>query len=255
MAKLRSKPDGCPWDLEQTTQSLRRYLLEETYELLESIDREDHQSQQEELGDLLLQVIFQCQIASEKKHFTFSEVVDGICRKIIRRHPHIFGDQTAKTPDEVIYTWEKIKKAEKNTTDTGILASVLTTLPALVEAYKLSEKAARYGFDWENPFQVMHKLKEELLELDEALEQPPGKPSTQQIAWELGDLIFAAVNLARHYNLFAEDLLREANQRFRSRFEIVEKLAAERDIHIGKANIETLEELWQEAKSRTRKSR
>lgn len=244
MARLRSER-GCPWDREQTIDSLRSFLLEEAYELLDAIDQQDHQAHSEELGDVLFQIVFQSQIASEEGWFDIQDVIHGIAEKLIRRHPHVFGNQKAETCAEVIDTWDKLKKEEKHTS--SVLDGVPRSLPALLQTHRLSDRAARVGFDWEKPEQVVEKMREEFGELQEALGQPD---APEKAAWELGDLLFAATNLARHLGLCAEDLLREANRRFSDRFRLLESLARERRVDIKSADLETLESLWQEAKSK-----
>ncbi len=253
MARLRSD-EGCPWDREQTMQSLRPYLLEEAYETLEAIDRGDPAKHCEELGDVLLQIVFQSQLAAEQNRFDVADVVDGICHKLLRRHPHVFGSEKARTADDVIEHWERIKKEEKS--DNGdeeapavsILDGVPRSLPALLAAHRMSERAARVGFDWRNPAQVLAKVREELLELEQALDRSALSEQDRELAWEIGDLLFALANLARHLGLDAEDVLREANARFRKRFALVEQFAGQRSIDLMDATIEELEDLWQEAK-------
>lgn len=244
MARLRSER-GCPWDREQTIESLRSFLLEESYELLDAIDLQDRQAHSEELGDVLFQIVFQSQIAAEEGWFDIHDVIHGIAEKLIRRHPHVFGSQKAETSAEVIDTWDKLKKEEKHVA--SALDGVPRSLPALLQAHRLSDRAARVGFDWKQPEQVFEKMREELGELEEALSQ---KDTPEKTAWELGDLLFATTNLARHLGLCAEDLLREANRRFSDRFRLLESLAKERQVDIKSADLDTLESLWQEAKSR-----
>ena len=244
MARLRSER-GCPWDHEQTIESLRPYLIEETYELLDAIDQQDRRAQCEELGDVLLQIVFQSQIAAEEGWFDIHDVINQLAEKLIRRHPHIFGTQKAETSADVIDTWERLKKEEKP--KSSVLEGVPRSLPALLQAHSLSDRAARVGFDWKKPEQVLEKMHEEFGELEEALGQ---QDAPQKAAWELGDLLFAATNLARHLGLCAEDLLREANRRFSDRFHLLESLACEREVDTRTADLETLESLWQEAKSK-----
>jgi MazG family protein len=251
MARLRAE-NGCPWDREQTLASLKTYLIEETYEVIEAIDNKSVAEHREELGDVLFQIVFQTQITKENNWFDLSDVIDGVARKIKRRHPHVFGDEKVSTCKEVVDTWERVKKQEKqkasNNKKTSVLDGVPQALPALLATHKLSERAARIGFDWENSRQVLEKLNEELGELKEAIEESNHQPS-KEIAWELGDCLFAIANLARHFNFSAEELLVKANKRFNQRFREVEKLAAAKDIPLASSDIETLESLWQEAKS------
>ncbi|MBW1807064.1 MAG: nucleoside triphosphate pyrophosphohydrolase [Deltaproteobacteria bacterium] len=248
MARLRA-PDGCAWDREQDHHSLRSFLIEEAYEVLEAIDNRDAAAHCEELGDVLFQIVFQCQVASEKGWFDMSAVINEIASKITRRHPHVFGTETAMTSAEVVETWERVKKEEKKEAQkesTSAIDSVPKALPALLATHKLSERAARVGFDWENADQVFQKVNEEFGELTQAIRD---KASQTDIAWEIGDLIFALANLARHLNLCAEDIVREANKRFSERFRLTERLASQRKIDFNTAGIDVLEEIWQAAKS------
>jgi len=247
MARLRA-PDGCPWDREQDHHSLKSFLIEEAYEVLDAIESGDKRAHCEELGDVLFQIVFQCQVAEEKGQFDIHDVIDAIATKIVRRHPHVFGSESASTAEEVITKWERIKSEERSEKTPGEARSALDglpqALPALLAAHRLSERAARVGFDWQSPDQVQAKVEEEFDELRRAREAS----DADAIAWELGDLLFAISNLARHLGTCAEDLLRSANQRFADRFKLVEKYAAERGIDLERADIELLESLWQEAK-------
>ncbi len=251
VARLRSQ-DGCPWDREQTIESLRAFLLEETYELLDAIDRKNPADHCEELGDVLFQVLFQAQIAAESGLFTLSDVIDRIARKLISRHPHVFGPTTVKNSAEVAIAWQQIKKAEK--TKKGIpetkslLDGVPRSLPALLATHRLSERAGTIGFDWKQVSPVLEKVREEYHELQQELAADPDANNKEAIAWELGDLLFTLANLARHLDLCGEDVLRQANQRFRERFQKVEELAGIRKIDIASASEDTLEALWQDAK-------
>ncbi len=253
MAKLRA-PDGCPWDREQNLQSLKPYLIEEAYEVLDAIDRGIATEHCEELGDVLLQIVFQSQIASENDWFDANDVVDTLCQKLIRRHPHVFGDEKAKTPEEVIKHWERIKKEEKADSETekkipSALDGIPGSFPPMMAASILSKRAARKGFDWTSYGQVWEKVQEELQELHEAIELEESEPGRQdEIEWELGDVFFALVNLARHLDLDPSESLRKANGRFSERFRSVEKMASQKGIEISKADLDTLEQLWQEAK-------
>ncbi len=245
MTRLRA-PDGCPWDREQSLDTLKTFLIEEAYEVLEAIEKADSQGHREELGDLLFQIVFQCQIASEQGRFDIFDVIAGIADKIRRRHPHVFGSERADTAEQVVATWERIKKVEKasGAGRSSVLDGLPRSLPALLMAHRLSERAARVGFDWTRPEQVLDKFEEEIAELKQALQQG-GKDTVE---CELGDVMFAAANLARHVGLSAEDALRRANRRFEQRFRLVEKMAAERGLDLSTAGIEALESLWQESK-------
>jgi len=242
MARLRA-PDGCPWDAQQTLDTLKTFLLEETYEVLEAIEDGDPQSHCEELGDLLFQIVFQCQLAREKGWFDIHQVIGAVASKIKRRHPHVFGQEKVENAEQVVANWERIKKAEKSQR-TSVLDGLPRALPALLLAHRLSERAARVGFDWQNAEQVQEKIEEEMAELREAM----ATRDLKAIEHELGDLLFALSNLARHLKLAAEDCLRAACGRFVQRFQLLEKMAAERSIDLPSASLDTLEGLWQEAK-------
>lgn len=246
MARLRA-PGGCPWDREQTLRSIQPYTVEETYEVLEAIDQNDMRALAEELGDYLLQAVFYAQIASEGGHFTIADSLAAINAKLIRRHPHVFGDGDAKTPNQVIQRWDEIKKAEKAARgegSKGILDSVPKALPALHQAQDLTYKAAKVGFDWPDPGPVWAKVREELTELEQAM----AANDLQHAREELGDLLFALVNLARHLKLDAEQSLRGANAKFRRRFSYIEQRLAERGRTPADSNLEEMDELWNQAK-------
>jgi len=245
MARLRA-PDGCPWDREQSFATLRRYLLEETYEVLDAIDAEDWDGLAEELGDLLLQPVFLAQMASEQGRFSIADSLDAINTKLVRRHPHIFGDAVARTPDEVKDRWDRIKaeeKREKGMAEGGLLDSVPRSLPALAEGQEIGRKAAGTGFDWPDVNGVLAKLHEELEELRVAREQGDAK----HVEEELGDILFVMVNLARKLDIDAEHALRGANAKFRRRFGRLERRLREEG-RFGEATLEEMEEQWQRAK-------
>jgi MazG family protein len=245
MARLRG-PDGCPWDREQTRQSIKPYVIEEAHEVAEAIEDNDLIELRSELGDLLLQVVFHAQLASEEGEFTAADVVRGIIEKMIRRHPHVFGDTDAKTADQVLRNWARIKAEErKHRDDRSALAGVPRALPALLRAHRLGEKAARVGFDWNEPTDVMEKVREELGELQEAMR----RDHAPDVEAELGDLLFALSSLGRHLGLHTEDALQRASDRFIRRFRYVEERLAElqRDIH--GASAEEMNALWEEAKA------
>ena len=246
MAQLRS-PEGCPWDREQTPQSLKPYLIEETYEVLEAIDQNNDENIAEELGDLLLQVVFHAQIASEESRFTIDDVTQAISDKLIRRHPHVFGDVEAKTPDEVVKNWESIKAKEKPKKKTSVLDGVPPQLPALFKARRLQEKAARVGFDWDDIDDVAAKVKEETQELVQA------KKSGQQqhIEEEFGDLLFSLVNLARYLNICPEEALTQTNNKFRRRFQYIEQELSQVKKTPQEATLEEMDALWEKAKKET----
>ena len=243
MQKLRA-PGGCPWDAEQTHESLTRYLLEETYEVIEAIDEKSPQHLKEELGDLLLQPVFHAAIAEESGEFTISDVVSTLCEKLIRRHPHVFGDLQISTSDQQIESWEKIKRQEKGPERLSAISGVPDHLPALMKAHKISEKASRVGFDWEHADQVFAKVMEELHEFEEAW--AGGNP--ERMEDELGDLLFAIANLGRFLSINPEEALRKTINRFQKRFSFVEDDLHRRGVPMHEAALEEMERLWQEAK-------
>jgi MazG family protein len=246
MARLRA-PAGCPWDREQTFDSIKPYTLEETYEVLDAIDRRDWDELRGELGDFMLQAVFFAQMASEEKLFDIGDSLDAINEKLIRRHPHVFADGTARTGDEVTRRWDEIKKEErkeKGKAPQGLLGGVPRALPALVEAQQITSRAARAGFDWRNADEVLEKLDEERREFAEAR----SRGSHDQIEDELGDLLFVLVNLARFVKVDPEQALRRTNAKFRQRFGHVERRLAAQGKEVSGTPIDELEALWQEAK-------
>ncbi|HEY6874041.1 MAG TPA: nucleoside triphosphate pyrophosphohydrolase [Geobacteraceae bacterium] len=249
MRKLRG-PGGCPWDAEQSHESLKRYLIEETYEVIEAIDANDPALLKEELGDLLLQPVFHTAIAEERGAFTMDEVLEAINDKLVRRHPHVFGEERVKTAAEQVENWERIKKGEKGTERKSALAGVPPHMPALMKAQKITEKAARVGFDWEHVDQVFAKVLEELRELEETM-------STRDEALmeaELGDLLFAIVNLGRFLSLDPEQALGKTIARFSQRFAHVEESLHAAGRHMKDATLEEMDLLWEEAKEKERES-
>ncbi len=255
MERLRA-PDGCPWDREQTIESLRRYLIEETYEVLDAIDRRDWRHLPEELGDLQLQIVFQSQIASEEGHFTIDDVLESITGKLVRRHPHVFGEESLDTAGEVIHRWEEIKRqeklAKKSTAQTdedadgseGLLDAVPKAQPALVEAEQISKRAAKAGFEWAHPEDVADKIQEESRELLRAAESGVA----DHVEDEVGDLLFMLVNLARRLKVSPELALKRANRKFRHRFGFVEDRLRERGKTPADSTLDEMEEFWQQAK-------
>jgi tetrapyrrole methylase family protein / MazG family protein len=245
MARLRA-PGGCPWDREQTFDSIKPYTLEETYEVLDAIDRRDWPGLAEELGDFLLQAVFYSEMAAEEGRFTIGDTLDAINAKLIRRHPHVFGDETAHTAGDVKRIWGEVKAAEKSKDGkpSGLLDSTPRALPALVEAQQIASRAAGVGFDWENADQVIAKLDEELAEFARARES--GSPA--ELEDELGDMIFVLVNLARFVKVDPEQALRKTNGKFRTRFAHIERRLAEQGKRLEDAGIAEMESLWQEAK-------
>ena len=245
MARLRG-PEGCPWDRKQTLQNLKVYLIDEAYEVLQAIDAGDPQLLCEELGDLLFQIVFIARLAQEDGSFDLEKVIQGIHEKMIRRHPHVFGHATASTPQEVLSQWDAIKKTEGKPAPTSALSGVPDGLPALYRAYRLGLKAAKVGFDWSGPQEVMAKVKEEMGELDQALQGE----DTEEASQELGDLLFALANLARHLGREPEGVLRQANQKFERRFRLVENCLREQGSSPREATLEEMEGLWVKAKAR-----
>ena len=242
VALLRSE-DGCPWDRVQTHASLRRSLLEEAYEVAEAIDREDPALLKEELGDLLLQVVFHADIERQAGDFTMDDVADGEVRKMLFRHPHVFGDVTVGSTDEILSNWEELKKKEKGQqTQADAVDAVARSLPALWRAEKVQKKAAKAGFDWPDVSGAMDKLREETDELAGAI-AGRGDP-----AEELGDLLFAAVNIARFLEVDPEAALHAASDKFARRFRLVEQTAARRGQDLNTLSLDELNALWDEAK-------
>jgi tetrapyrrole methylase family protein / MazG family protein len=246
MARLRAE-GGCEWDRAQTHESLRQYLVEETHEVIDAIRQGDPDPLCEELGDLLLQVLFHAQIASEIGQFDISDVIASISGKMIRRHPHVFGAATADTPEAVSRQWDHIKRTVENRSHESILGGIPKGFPSLLRAAKMSKKAARAGFDWERTEQVLGKVEEELSELKEAMTQ--GDPAPME--HELGDVLFSLVNLARFLGLNAEVAMVSANDRFERRFREMEKIAEKTGCSIEKADVDTLDRLWEMAKKST----
>lgn len=245
--KLLRAPGGCPWDMEQTHESIKKNLIEETYEVIEAINKQSPEMLREELGDLFMQVIFHTVMEEEKGNFNFDDVTDEVTKKLIIRHPHVFGDVTAETSDEVLVNWDAIKrqtKGQKTTSDS--MASVPRELPALMRAAKLQKKAAGVGFDWDNVSGALDKLSEEIAELRAAIEG--GR--AEEINEEFGDLLFSAVNVSRFLKLDAEESLTASSDKFLARFTEVERIAAERGIDMKDAPLEVLDAIWDEVKQK-----
>ena len=250
MAALRTPKTGCPWDLEQNFATIAPYTLEEAYEVADAIARDDLTNLKEELGDLLLQVVFHARMADEQRAFDFGDVVQAITEKLIRRHPHVFGDEHSQTPEAVKGLWDRIKAEEKaargGAKQDGALAGVPVALPALTRALKLQEKAGKVGFDWNDPRAVLHKIREEADEIEEALDNPAA--DTTDAAAEVGDLLFAAANLARHLHADPEALLRQTNRKFERRFAAIERALAAQGRAPQDATLAEMDALWDEAK-------
>ncbi len=252
MERLRA-PDGCPWDRQQTFASIAPYTIEEAYEVADAIERGDLPHLKDELGDLLFQVVFHSRMAQERGAFDFDAVAAAICAKLVRRHPHVFGGQGTLTAAQQTAVWEDIKAQERDAADgvsprkSSALDGVPRTLPALMRAHKLSKRAARVGFDWEHPGQTADKVAEELGEVREAAASSSADPSSE-IFEEVGDLLFAAANLARKLDVDAEAALRAANAKFERRFRAMEALAASKGETFASLDLAAQESLWLEVK-------
>lgn len=247
MRALRDKDHGCPWDLEQDFKSVAPYTLEEAYEVIAAIESGDLQGLKGELGDLLFQVVFHAQMASEKGLFDFDAVVDGIVTKMIRRHPHVFADARVADVEEQSREWDKAKQAERvkdRSESCDPFHGITHALPALVEAAKVQRRVARHGFDWNYTLEVIDKVREELDELEHSF----AVEGEDRVAEELGDLLFSCVNLSRHLNVDAEQILRGATQRFMLRYRKMDRMAAEKGNKLEEMSIEQQEILWQRVK-------
>jgi ATP diphosphatase len=249
MRRLRDPQNGCPWDARQDFRSIAPYTLEEAFEVVEAIERGDLEELREELGDLLLQVVFHARMAEEQGRFAFRDVVRGICDKMLRRHPHVFGDVEHKDEDALRAAWERQKQRERrskgNDGPESLMDGVALALPALVRAEKLQRRAGRGGFDWDTPEPVLEKVAEELDECAQAL---AGGDSRQALEDEVGDLLFSCVNLARHLKVDAEQALRRSSAKFERRFRHVEQGLMAQGLEPGVAQRERMETLWQAAK-------
>jgi len=246
MARLRGK-GGCEWDRAQTHASLRQYLLEEAHEVVDAISRKDAGLLREELGDLLLQILFLAQIASDQGDFDIADVIDSISEKMVRRHPHVFSEAIAATPEAVSLQWDHIKKTVENKNHSSLVGGVPKSFPSLLRGAKITKKAARAGFDWESTEQVMEKVGEEMEELKEAI----SGGDLERMEHELGDMLFALVNLARFLNINPEVAMAMANERFLRRFEAMENIAKNSGCSIEKTDISTLDRFWEKAKKMT----
>ena len=257
MAALRTPVTGCPWDLEQDFKSIAPYTIEEAYEVADAIERDDMAELKLELGDLLLQSVYHARMAEEADLFDFGDVVEGITAKMIRRHPHVFGDEEARSAGMAKGAWERIKAKEKaelaearrahgleDERKASLLDDVPRALPVLMAAIKLQAKAGRVGFDWNDPHAVIAKIREELDEVEAELEEA----SPQRLHEEIGDLLFAVANLARHMKVDPDGALRSANEKFRTRFAYIEENIARTGHTMESADLETMEALWVEAK-------
>jgi MazG family protein len=248
VARLRA-PGGCPWDREQTHASLRNDLLEEAHEVIEAIDNRDDAHFCEELGDLLLQVVMHSQMAAEESRFDFDQVARGIGEKLIRRHPHVFGEKKLGDTEAVLKQWDEIKRAEKNThRDASILDGISPALPALMRAEKVQKKAARVGFDWDDLHGVIAKIREEISEIEEAV----ASKESSALEEEIGDLLFSVVNLARKAKIHPEVSLHQATGKFTRRFQKLEAILKERALAFDQLNLAELDKIWDEVKREER---
>ena len=239
----------CPWDKKQTIESLRHLTIEEVFELSQAIVDEDYQDVRKELGDIIMHIVFYSRIAQDRNLFTIDDVINGICEKLIIRHPHVFGDTSVKSAEEVADNWEKIKLTKEQ--NRSVLGGVPNALPELVKAYRMQEKAAGVGFDWENKEQVWEKVEEEIRELKEEIrerEMETGNGNKERITEEFGDLMFALVNYSRFIKVNPMDALEVANKKFRSRFNYVEEKARENGKSLVDMSLDEMNELWDEAK-------
>lgn len=243
MDELREK---CPWDKAQTIESIRHLSIEETYELSDAILNKNFDHIKKELGDLLLHIVFYSRIASETKEFEIGDVIDSLCEKLIFRHPHIYGDVKADNAQTVAQNWEKIKQKEKNK-NSSVLDGVPNSMPALLKAYRIQEKARAVGFDWEQPEQVFEKVKEELNEFEQEVKSKNNNESEK----EFGDILFSLINYARFLNINPEDALEKTNRKFIQRFSYMEKKVKDAGKQISECKLAELDEYWQEAKSLT----
>jgi nucleoside triphosphate diphosphatase len=247
MKKLRDPKNGCPWDIEQDFSTIAPYTIEEAYEVADAIHREDFDELRSELGDLLFQIVFYAQMATEKDHFDFDDVAGDITDKMVRRHPHVFGSDDERAKGKVDGSWEEIKAQERAIhDDDSALAGIAKALPALMRAQKLGKRASRVGFDWPNRKGVHLKIEEELEELEEAV----GTRDAASIEDEIGDLLFAVVNLARHVGVDAETALTGANHKFERRFRSMEAAIESEDLDLRKETLESLELRWRKAKKK-----
>lgn len=246
--KILRSPDGCPWDREQTLYSLKSAMMEEAAELLDALDNKDIENIKEELGDLLLHVVMHSRIAEEENIFSLDDVIKNLNDKLVRRHPHVFGDEKIHTASAVIKRWDEVKATEMKSKPKlkSVLDKTPNNLPTLMKSENLQKRAAKYGFDWENPDDVFRKLDEEVAELKVAYQ----KGDMEEAGKELGDVIFSAVNLARHLKISADESLRKTNTKFKNRFSYIEEQLEKKGKNLKDATLEEMDALWNEAKNR-----
>lgn len=242
MDKLREE---CPWDRKQTIESLRSHTIEECFELTDAISRNDFDNIKEELGDLLLHIVFYAKIADEQARFSIKDVTDAINRKLIYRHPHVFGEVSVHDADEVTHNWEILKQKEKQKKKEGVLSGVPKGLPALIKAFRIQQKAAGIGFDWEDKKEVWNKVKEEIGEFEKELHEQ----NSENMEKEFGDILFALINAARLYGIDPETALEKTNRKFISRFNHMETVCKEKEKNLAELSLDEMEELWIEAKN------
>jgi len=247
MTTLRG-PDGCPWDRKQTLASLKPFIIEESYEVVDAIDNDDRAALAEELGDFLLQAVFVAELTREEGSFDIYDAVTAIHDKLVHRHPHVFGDVEASDAEQVLVNWEKLKNEERKAENKSVLAGVPQSLPALLKASRLTEKAARVGFDWRRTEDVFEKLDEEIGELREAI----GSGDAAQIHDEIGDLLFTIANIARKLNVNAEEALQSSNRKFSRRFESMESAVRAGGQNLDQLTLEQMDALWNDAKAAER---
>lgn len=263
MSQLRDPETGCPWDLKQTFDSLIPYTIEEAYEVAQAIEDKDYTDLKSELGDLLFQVVFYAQLGKEQSLFDFEDVIDGICTKLISRHPHVFSDQKFETEQQIKQNWEQQKAAERQSKDsasTSVLDDIPLAIPALSRAYKIQKRAASVGFDWPDVRGALDKVSEEIEEVKVELNLQQDEPhqlnnNLDAIADELGDLFFALTNVTRHLGLNPEQVVKAANNKFEKRFRQVENIATANNVNISQTSLEQLDAWWEQAKLDTKLSK
>ena len=247
MTRLRG-PDGCPWDRKQTLPDLKPYVIEEAYEVVDAIDRDERPALREEVGDLILEAVFIAEITREEGSFDIYDSITAIHDKLVRRHPHVFGDVVAGDAEQVLVNWEKLKSDERKAENKSVLSGVPQSLPALLKASRLTEKASRVGFDWRRTSDVFDKLDEEMAELREAVDSG----EIAKVHEEIGDLLFTIANIARKVNVNAEEALQSTNRKFMSRFEAMESRVHERGQNLDQLTLEEMDALWDDAKAAER---
>ena len=250
IVRILRGPGGCPWDIEQTQQSLIPNILEEAYEAADAIRTENREHIIEELGDLLLQVVMQCEIASESNDFILEDAANEISEKLIRRHPHVFGDEEINDSESVLNKWEEIKREEKGAKKQNILQSVTNGLPSLIKAHEIQKKVEKVGFDWPEAKSVIAKIREEIDEVESAINEGGAIQSNEHLAEEIGDLLFAVTNLTRKVGMDSESLLAAANEKFTRRFNELEKILEENGSNVVDSNLESMEKAWAKVKNK-----